>query len=269
MQSLYVNMHSLKVLFLFLQLVTVRQVAGEQEEKKGNYYMCGDTCTHNEYPCLCGSTALTYWHTQHYCCLPPGEGCSARNKKTVCRRGKAVHKSEPCHGACNEESEDTHTGVEGTCGYTDQCHYGRYMCGDICTDDQNGCMCGNSTLTSWHTQHYCCLPPEERCSVRVLNKKLVTVCRRGRAVHKSEPCHGACNEESEASVEGTCGYTDQCLYNNVKYMCGNICTESQTSASCTGIIREYSPCSCSCAGTQLRSNSSEYCCTSQEDLRKW
>ena len=104
-------------------------------------------------------------------------------------------------GVCNEDSEAS---VEGSCGYTDQCRScGRYMCGDICTDDQNGCMCGNSILTSWHTQHYCCLPPEERCSVRVRNKKLVTVCRRGRALHKSEPCHGACNEESEASVEGT------------------------------------------------------------------
>ena len=104
MQSNHVNMHCLKLLFLLLQLVTIRQVAGQLEEEKGkydqeNYYMCGDTCTLKQNPCLCGSTTLTYWHTQHYCCLPPGEGCSARNKKTVCRRGKAVHKSEPCHGA--------------------------------------------------------------------------------------------------------------------------------------------------------------------------
>ena len=96
-------MHSLKLLFLLLQLVSLRQVAGVEKEKWDqdleNYYMCGDTCTLKQFPCLCGSTSLTYWHTQHYCCLPPGEGCSARNKKTVCRRGKAVHKSEPCHGA--------------------------------------------------------------------------------------------------------------------------------------------------------------------------
>ena len=92
-------MHSLKLLFLLLQLVSLRQVALEEKEKCDqdleNYYMCGDTCTLKQYPCLCGSTTLTFWHTQHYCCLPPGERCSDGNRKTVCRSGEAVHKSEP------------------------------------------------------------------------------------------------------------------------------------------------------------------------------
>ena len=84
-------------LFMLLQLVTVRQVAGVEKGKydQENYYMCGDTCTHKEFPCLCGNSTLTFWHTQHYCCLPPGERCSDGNRKTVCRSGEAVHKSEP------------------------------------------------------------------------------------------------------------------------------------------------------------------------------
>ena len=149
--------------------------------------MCGDTSTHKEFPCLCGSSSLTYWHTQHYCCLPPGERCSDGNRKTVCRSGEAVHKSEPCHGVCNEDSEAS---VEGSCGYTDQCRYNNveFMCGAICT--HRPCTCAGTQLKHYSSE-YCCTLQEDLCSFENGNLRYPT-CTNGTVISKSDSCNGRC-----------------------------------------------------------------------------
>ena len=125
--------------------------------------MCGDICTHRRFPCICGDTALTYRHTQHHCCLPPGDRCTIGYEKTECSSGTAVHRSEPCHGVCNEDTEGVKTDAE-SCGYTDKCGYDDdyYMCGDICTY-KDPCSCGGATLDR-DSPSYCCTSHGDHCS---------------------------------------------------------------------------------------------------------
>ena len=160
------------------------------------HFMCGNICTHSDSSCMCGSTNLTYWHTQHYCCLASDDHCTTGVKMTVCSNGKAVHKSEPCHGVCNEDSQDTKTDGE-SCGYTDQCdfRYGSHMCGDICTHEP--CTCGAATLTRlWYkdSPDYCCTSHNDHCSYEYDEYgNIVNLdCVNGTLINKAYECYGQC-----------------------------------------------------------------------------
>ena len=237
----------------------------------GFQWKCGDVCTFANWSCLCGNVTLGR-HSPEYCCLEPGDTCTydyingyGNAVNPICSRGQPVPRSETCHGGCPEDSRSNTTDSQGlvTCNYNSECQYPNscyissecpyddwhYMCGDVCTHVDFPCLCGNINITYWHTQHYCCLPPGDHC--RVGYKK--TECSHGEVVHRSKPCHGVCKEENGDTSTKTsgerCGYTDQCGWSTNYFVCGDICTRF----------------SCTCGGVTLDSNSSDYCCTSQDD----
>ena len=38
-------------------------------------YMCGNVCTSEYDPCICGNATLSYQQLRHQCCVPPDEVC--------------------------------------------------------------------------------------------------------------------------------------------------------------------------------------------------
>merc|ERR1711884_779505 len=89
--------------------------------------------------------------------------------RTTCSRGQAVSRSQTCNGACPDDSPSNTTNAEGKiiCDYNMECPFdmGYYMCGDICTHYKSPCICGDTTITYRHTNHYCCVPQDEDCSI--------------------------------------------------------------------------------------------------------
>ena len=41
----------------------------------GGSYMCGNVCTSESVPCICGNATLSYQQLRHKCCVPPDELC--------------------------------------------------------------------------------------------------------------------------------------------------------------------------------------------------
>ena len=253
---------------IFFLLVILTVVLCETKPRKCGIdtFQCGNYCTgdHNEI-CICGNVTLSR-HSPAYCCLPPGDRCHTVNVEDLfddvwCPTGQPLPRSEPCHGACSKDSLSTKIVVDGhtSCDPVTECPhkegFGHYMCGDICTNYRSQCECGNTSLSYYHTQHYCCIPPEDHCTMG----NLTTQCKTGRAIHKSEPCDGKCLEDREpihqtATDHSTCGYTDYCDY---KYsdMCGDVCTSPGNNCTCGADewALDYLP------------HYPKYCCTSPED----
>ena len=256
-------------------------------------YKCGDLCTWEKWDCSCGNVTLTKTSPQH-CCLAAGDTCAHEGIfshgvyedawNPVCSNGRAVDKTELCDGdgscyegwslcgdTCTENTspclawnrrgecpehfkKQTDAAGRLSC-YSEDCAQdeGWYWCGDICTEKTVPCQCGDTELGYWYTQHYCCVPPRAGRHCALQDGRIV--CSTGRALHKSEPCNGECQEYVETEVAGhshTCGYTDHCNYekgsddDSPYFMCGSVCT--------------YPGLACTCGPATLRWNSTEYCC---------
>ena len=259
---------------LFLLLLTISQVyCAEKKEKCTRYsdvqesdYTCGNICAQYLEPCFCGNKRLSKYSPE-YCCMDPEDSCrryftgiTGSSDDPVCSSGRPVPRAQPCHGSCPPDSPSNKTDAQGNviCDYDKRCpyHEDHYMCGDVCAHDRSTCVCGDTTLTSWHTLHYCCLPPGEHCTVTegIYTKEIV--CSKGTAVHKSLPCNGSCFEKTDSiQTDGTCSNkaSDKCDYKS-RMICGDTCTGSE----------------CTCAGTKIYTgrydnDKTKYCCTPPED----
>ena len=69
-------MKSIKLLFLAILTVSIRQVSGEETDKKcgRNQYKCGDLCTYDDWSCSCGNVTLSKGPS--YCCTAPEDKCT-------------------------------------------------------------------------------------------------------------------------------------------------------------------------------------------------
>ena len=199
------------LIHVFLVFIVCQINAKSNKTEKCNertQFMCGDICTGADawYSCNCGSVELGKFSTE-YCCIDPEDKCikyeSEWSKKYYCPRGRPVRKSEPCNAVCyenNVKTLDLSTTSEDeniTCSYNTLCPYAEYshwyMCGDVCTDGDYNCTCGDNILTIDHTQHYCCLQAGDHCTAGYKG----TVCVNGKVNHMSEQCGEASCQTSE------------------------------------------------------------------------
>ena len=160
---------------------------------------------------------------------------------------------------------------------------GFYQCGNICTEKDNSCICGNITIGHANTNHYCCLPPEKYCQMKTecleyayddifgeydyedcVKSSERIECPAGQVTHKSEPCHGVCHDNSKISLDNdgtiSCDHVNFCDYNHQWYpqfMCGDLCMKVSTAINT--VARNSI---CYCGNQTLEHDSPQFCCTS-------
>ena len=308
MTILFTNMETSSQIFLLVTIIhgTVAEMNNTGCLHDDGFYQCGNICTEKDNPCICGNGNISFSNTNLYCCLSLRETCSIENvcneyyyddvfstnecvdssEKIVCSTGKIVHRSQSCHGTCFEESNLTKDNTESskTCEFTDHCDYEEnFMCGDICTPKSLSCICGNITIGHANINHYCCLPPEKHCQMKTecleyayddifsqfdyddcVKSSEGIECTSGQVTHKSEPCYGACHDNSKTSLENdgtiTCDHVNFCDYNHQWYpqfMCGDLCMKVSTTINT--VARNSI---CYCGNETLEHDSPQFCCTS-------
>ena len=131
----------------------------------------------------------------------------------------------------------------------------KYWCGNQCIAKNASCKCGIATLRWENSEHYCCLPPKEKCSLDASGSGNA-LCQNGNVLHKSEPCNGACPWDSNSSrtnYQATCKYRRLCNHEDGYFLCGDICTFGD----------EYS---CTCGRNKLLYHqTSLFCCPSKRE----
>ena len=125
-----------------------------------------------------------------------------------------------------------------------------YKCGDVCVS--GSCSCGNVTLTKY-SPFYCCTKPGDKCK----GGGWSGICSSGTPVPRSETCNGKCPKDSPSNTTNAkgkivCDYNMECLYDKRHYMCGDICTDYQST--------------CICGGTNLTyRHTQHYCCIKSDE----